>query len=136
MLYEGTRDFLKVYLPIGFKPEETVKAEAKEKAWPKYLPAFEKVSACRLSWHSTALTRTSTPTGTSSQGSSRGNRTYRIRNIDVSGESESMSVSALWNASFKRLSCHFAILLVYVYVKAGRFTFRVWPGGIMVRPLD
>jgi len=44
MLYEGTRDFLRAYLRMCFDPEETVKAEVQEKALPRYLPAFEKVS--------------------------------------------------------------------------------------------
>jgi len=44
MLYEGTRDFLRAYMRMCFDPEETVKAEVKEKALPRYLPAFEKVS--------------------------------------------------------------------------------------------
>jgi len=44
MLYEGTRDFLRAYLRMGFDPEETVKAEVKQTALPRYLPAFEKVS--------------------------------------------------------------------------------------------
>jgi len=43
MLYEGTRDFLRAYMRFN-EPEETVKAEVKEKALPRYLPAFEKVS--------------------------------------------------------------------------------------------
>jgi len=43
MMYEGTRDFLRAYVRMCFDPEETVKAEVKEKALPKYLPAFEKV---------------------------------------------------------------------------------------------
>ena len=44
MLYEGTRDFLTAYVRMCFDPEETVKAEVKLKALPRYLPAFEKVS--------------------------------------------------------------------------------------------
>jgi len=44
MLYEGTRDFLRAYIRMCFDPEETVKTEVKEKALPRYLPAFEKVS--------------------------------------------------------------------------------------------
>jgi len=44
MMFEGTRDFLRAFLRMGFEPEETVKAEVKQKALPRYLPAFEKVS--------------------------------------------------------------------------------------------
>ena len=44
MMFEGSRDFLKGYLGVGFDSEETVKAEVKQKALPRYLPAFEKVS--------------------------------------------------------------------------------------------
>jgi len=44
MMYEGTRDFVRAYIRMCFDPEETVKAEVKEKALPRYLPAFEKVS--------------------------------------------------------------------------------------------
>jgi len=48
MLYEGTRDFLRAYLRMCFDPEETVKSEVEQKALPKYLPAFEKVSHTSL----------------------------------------------------------------------------------------
>ncbi|GFO11502.1 glutathione s-transferase alpha [Plakobranchus ocellatus] len=45
MLYEGGRDFMSSVLPIGFRPEAEVLAEAKSKFLPKYMPLFEKVAA-------------------------------------------------------------------------------------------
>jgi len=44
MLYEGSRDFLRAYIRMSFDAEETVRIEVEEKALPRYLPAFEKVS--------------------------------------------------------------------------------------------
>jgi len=44
MMYEGTRDFVIAFIRMCFDPEETVKAQVKQKALPRYLPAFEKVS--------------------------------------------------------------------------------------------
>ena len=43
MVSEGGRDFMTPFLPIGFKPEADVLADAKKKALPKYMPLFEKV---------------------------------------------------------------------------------------------
>ena len=45
MYYEGSRDFVMLFLPIGFYPdaEESVLVDAKKKSTERYLPAFEKV---------------------------------------------------------------------------------------------
>ena len=43
MVSEGGRDFMTPFLPIGFKPEADVLADAKKKTLPKYMPLFEKV---------------------------------------------------------------------------------------------
>ncbi|KAK3726352.1 hypothetical protein RRG08_027082 [Elysia crispata] len=45
MVSEGGRDFMTPFLPIGFKPEADVLADAKKKALPKYMPLFEKIAA-------------------------------------------------------------------------------------------
>jgi len=50
MMYEGTRDFVRAFIRMCFDPEETVKAEVKRKALPRYLPAFEKVSKTCMSF--------------------------------------------------------------------------------------
>ena len=41
ILYEGTRDFLSFFMSYGFQGWESVLENAKAKALPKYLPAFE-----------------------------------------------------------------------------------------------
>ena len=42
--FEGTRDFLSPYIPMGFmSTEEAILKGIQEKTSPKYLPIFERV---------------------------------------------------------------------------------------------
>ena len=41
--YEGSRDFVNLFLEIGFELEADVLVSAKKKSTERYLPAFEKV---------------------------------------------------------------------------------------------
>lgn len=42
--FEGAKDFNDNYLPLGFRERDVVLGNVKEKALPRYLPAFEKVT--------------------------------------------------------------------------------------------
>lgn len=47
MLTEGSKDFLKPFLTIGFNDVITVKDELYHRFIPRYMPVFEKVFAHR-----------------------------------------------------------------------------------------
>jgi len=47
MIYYGTRDFYALF-KMPFMPEDQVKGDIKNKGFPRYLPAFNKVKNSRV----------------------------------------------------------------------------------------